>query len=191
MSQAIALIHEIEADFNQLKKEYTLFLSDVIKVEPLEAKTALERKVKRLRNITNMRTEEQFRTNNLISKVQSHFQLWERQLEQKYAGNPHRKPPRRKPRPKPAEKQRPEQKSVTIRDAASQRDQVVELYDEYPRLNLLLGARKMIDFSKFQTFIHNQTRKIQNAKKVDDVRYQISVQDQKVVIKSKSIKPKS
>ena len=189
MSQALQLIHEVEADFIKLKKEYTLFLNDVVKVEPHEAKIALERKVKRLRNIANLRTEEQFRTNNLISKVQSHFRLWERQLEQKYAGSPHRKPPVKKPRREP-QPRKPEQKLVTIRDAASQREQVVELYDEYTRLNLILGARKMIDFTKFQTFIHNQTRKIQKAKQVEDVRYQITVQDQKVVIKSKSVKKK-
>ncbi len=188
MSRPMQLILQIERDFNELKKEYTLFLNDVTKIEPYEQKEALTRKIKELRNTTGLRTEEQFRTNNLISKIQSHLQLWERQLEQKYAGTGPKRPPKRKKTE--AKPRRPEQKSILIRDAVSQREQVVELYDEYMRLNLLMGARKMINFAKFQSFINNQTRKIQQAKQVDTVRYQVQIQDQKVIIKSKSVKGK-
>lgn len=187
MSRAIELILEIERGFNQLKREYTLFLNDISKVEPLEMRDALVERVKQLRNTTGMRTEEQFRTNNLVSKIQSHIQLWERQLEHKYIGTGQKKPPQRKKKPTPKPR-RPEQKGITIQDAINQRERVTELYDEYMRLNLLLGARKMINFGKFQNFIHNQTRKIQTAKQVDSVRYEVQVQDQKVVIKSKSVK---
>ena len=185
MSAAAELYLEIEREFQELKKEYTLFLSDMVKIEPYEQRERMLTKVKRLRNMSNLRTEDQFRSNNLIAKVQTHIQLWERQLERKYSGKG------QKPRPKRKVQEAPknlENKSVMISDAGKQRDKIVELYDEYMRLNLLLGARKMINFSKFQNFISNQTKKIQTTKQTDKVRYEVAVQDQKVIIKSKSIK---
>ncbi|MDJ0835009.1 MAG: MXAN_5187 C-terminal domain-containing protein [Acidobacteriota bacterium] len=193
MSVAMQLILEVERDFQELKKDYTLFLNDVVKIEPYELKEEVKKKIKRLRNISNLRTEEQFRTNNLVSKVQSHLQLWERQLERKYTGRglkkPKPKPPEEKPQPQ--QEKAPPNKTVVISNAASQREQVVELYDEYMRLNLLMGGRKMINFAKFQSFINNQTQKIKQAKKVEKVRYEITIQDQKVVIKSRSLRKKT
>lgn len=189
MSVASDLYLQVENEFNELRKAYTLFFSDQIKVEPFELREAVQQKIKRLRNLSNLRTEDQFRTNNIISKVQSHFQLWDRQLERKYQGGG-RRPKRTTAQKtnKPDSPKKPENKSVMIRDAGSQRDAVVSLYDEYTRLNLLVGSRKMINFSKFQSFIKNQTEKIQTSKGAKGVRYEITEQDGKVVIKSKSVK---
>lgn len=174
---------QIEQDFNELRKQYTLFFSDQVKVEPYELREEVLSRVKRLRNLSNLRTEDQFRANNLISKVQTHIQLWDRQLENKYRGKGVQR--RTAPKPPPQREEMPEFKSVVISNADLQRDRVEELYDEYTRLNLLLGARKIINFSKFQSFIQGQTEKVQ-AKGVDNVRYEVMVQDQKVVIKAKS-----
>jgi len=189
MSSGMELLLEIEADFAELKREFTLFLNDIVKIEPYELKESLIRKVRRLRNIGNLRTEEQFRANNINAKITSHLALWERQLEKKYSGKGQRPKPKKRVA-KPSVLEAPKNKSVVISDSGAQRERVVELYDEYTRLNLILGARKMINFSKFQNFINSQTRKIQNAKAVDKVRYEVLVHDQKVVIKSKSIKKK-
>lgn len=188
MSVAAELYLQVENDFNQLKVDYMLFLNDQVKVEPYALREDMMRKLKRLRNLSNLRTEDQFRCNNLISKVQSHLQLWDRQLERKYRGDGMQRPKHKKTQPPPRPAQ-PENKTVVIRDVGNQREKVVELYDEYMRLNLLLGARKMVNFSKFQSFINNQTQKIQN-KGGDQVRYEVVMQDQKVVIKSKSVKKK-
>ncbi len=175
---------QIEQDFNELRKQYTLFFSDQVKVEPYELREEVLNRLKRLRNLSNLRTEDQFRANNLISKVQTHIQLWDRQLENKYRGKGYQRP-KTTAKPTPQREEMPEFKSVVISNAGLQRDRVEELYDEYTRLNLLLGARKIINFSKFQTFIQDQTEKVQ-AKGVDSVRYEVLVQDQKVVIKAKS-----
>lgn len=189
VASASELIAEIENDFARLQREYMLFLNDQSKIEPADLRDRLEAKVKRLRNWPKMRTEEQFRTNNLVTRIQSHIQLWQRRLEQKYSGRGQRKPPPRKT-PTAAPKPKPKRDNVVISDVSSQREQVVKLYDEYTRLNLLTGGNKMVNFSKFQNFINNQTRKIQQAKGVNKVSYEIAVQNEKVVIKSKSVREK-
>ena len=185
MSVASELILQITNEFQDLKKEYTLFLNDANPIEPYEKRESLLKKVKRLRNLTNLRTEEQFRTDNLCAKVQTHMELWARQTERKYAGT--LRPRRKKTAPK-EEKRKPENKQVVIGNPGQERDRVVELYDEYMRLNLLVGARKMANFAKFTSFIENQTRKIRDNKGAERVQYEVMVQDQKVVIKSKSLK---
>ena len=179
MENTSSLISQLERDFQELKKEYTLFFSGVSNKEPYELKELVLTQSKSLRNSNNMRTVDQFRTNNLIAKVQTHIQLWERQLEKKYSGELNKRP-KPKPSPKPAPKAAaPENKSVVISNAGEQRDKVVSLYDEYMRLNLLLGARKMINFTKFQNFIQSQTQKIRTSKQVANVKYEVLVQDQK------------
>lgn len=184
MALAPELCLQIEQDFNELRKQYTLFFSDQVKVEPYELREEIMNRLKRLRNLSNLRTEDQFRANNLISKVQTHIQLWDRQLERKYRGQGIQRP-KASAAQQPQREQQPEFKSIVISHAGLQRDRVEELYDEYTRLNLLLGARKIINFAKFQSFIQDQTEKVQ-AKGVDNVRYEVMVQDQKVVIKAKS-----
>jgi hypothetical protein len=189
MSQASRFLVQVSNDFNELQREYMLFFSDVTRVEPYQLKEELLSKVKRLRQMSGLRTDEQFKANNLIARVQSHIQLWARQLERKYAGTDRPRPkPAQAAKPKPEPEATPENKKVTIGDPSRDRDQVVTLYDEYTRLNLLLGARKMVNFAKFKNYIGNQTQKIQKAKQTDKVTYEVLIQDQKVVIKSKTKK---
>lgn len=191
MSSAAELMFSIKTDFEELRKLYTLFLNDVEKFEPIEARDQLLKKIKRLRNLTNLRTEERFKSNSLIAKVNTHIDLWNRQTERKYAGTLRPRPKAaRKPPPSEEEKRQSPQKHVLISDPNTQRDRVVELYDEYMRLNLLLGSRTMANFAKFSTFIQNQTQKIRETKGAEKVQYEVMVQDQKVVIKSKSVKKK-
>jgi len=191
MSIGSRLLAEISDAFMELQREYTLFFSDVTKVEPYQMREDLLDKLKRLRNLSGLRTDEQFKVTNLIARVQTHVQLWNRQLERKYAGTDRPRPqaarPTRPPAPEP-QPAAPDNKRVTIGDATAERERVVTLYDEYTRLNLLLGARKMVNFSKFNEFIHSQTQKIQKAKNVGQVTYEVLIQDQKVVIKSRSDK---
>ncbi|CAM2008476.1 hypothetical protein [Acanthopleuribacter pedis] len=199
MSAATDLILRIENNFAQLRKEYTLFLNDVNTVEPYELRNRLEADLKRLRNMNNLRTEENFRSQNIIAKVNSHLQLWKRQVERKISGDPvaaarmARMKAKKQIEDKQTEAKKGTKKSapkkrVVISDVGNQRERVVELYDEYMRLNLMLGARKMANFAKFQTFIAQQTEKIQSSKKVNNVAYEVSVQDEKVVIRSRSTK---
>ncbi len=195
MSAASQLILDVERDLQNLRREYVLFLNGASKVEPFELREALAQKVKRLRNINHNRTEDQFRANNTISKAQSHFQLWDRQVEKKYSGDyfPKRKraaqiEDSKEETPKKKVEPKGQKASVVISDPSRQRDEVVKLYDEYMRMNLSLGSKKMINFSKFQNFITNQTQKVRDAKKVENVRYEVTVQDEKVVIKTRSVK---
>ena len=184
MSIAQQLLLQIEEDFQQLRKEYTMFLNDISQVEPIELRTGMMNRVKRLRNLSNLKTEEQFRCNNLISKIHSHTQLWDRQVERKYLGDPRLKKPKKTSQAPP----KPKESGVVIKDPAAQREQVSNLYEEYTRLNLIVGSRKMVNFSKFQNFIESQTSKLKDKKGAKSVRYEVIVQDNKVVIKSKSVR---
>ena len=185
VSVASQLMLELERDLAELRKEYNMFFSGVNPIEPFEVRQSVEQKLKRLRNLNIHRTEEQFRANNLISKVQTHLQLWTRQVEQKNTGELFGVR-RRKSTPPPQEA--PRQKGVVIRDPGNQTKEVAALYEEYKRLNLSLGAGKIINYEKFEHFIANQTKKVQSSKGVADVRYEVSVQDDKVVIKTRSVK---
>ena len=192
MSEAIGLVVEIERMLEDLKKEYTQFIGGLVKVEPYELRDLMMSKVKKLRNMILHRTEEKFRANNLLAKVQGQMVLWDRQIERKFSGDYQRPKAMRRPEPERKKEQapsmEPKKTPVVISNPGDQRDRVVELYDEYMKLNLLLGSRKMVNFAKFQNFINSQTQKIQKAKHVDKVKYEVTVQDQKVVIKSKSLK---
>lgn len=189
MSVVTDLIAQIQADLDELRIAYIQFLSDHAK-EPHQLRKALEMRVRKLKSFMNLRTEEEFRTRNTLAKVSTMTSLWDKQVDRKYEGKP------RPPKPADTEekeatvvtKEKPEKKPVSIGNAEQEREKVVSLYDEYMRLNLLLGSRKMINFGKFQAFIHSQTQKIQRAKNVTQVQYEVSVKDQQVVIKSKSLK---
>lgn len=191
MSVVTDLIDQIDYDLEELKKAYTQFLSDQAPTEPHDLRRAMESRVRQLRGFMNLRTEEKFRTQNALSKVMTMTKLWDKQVERKYEGKPRRtpssEPSGEKGKKQEAQASAPTQ-SVTIGNATKERDKVVQLYDEYMRLNLLLGSRKIINFGKFQAFIQSQTQKIQNSKRVEQVKYQVAVKDQQVVIKSKSIK---
>jgi hypothetical protein len=187
-ASATELLLMITHEFEELRKEYTLFLNDVVKLEPVDSRDRLMKRVKILRNLTNLRTEDQFKANNLIAKVNTHVDLWNRQTERKYAGTLRPRPNPKPKAPPSEEKKKDLKKNIVISDPNAQRERVVELYDEYMRLNLLLGSRKMANFAKFSSFINNQTQKIRTNKGVDKVQYEVMVQDQKVVIKSKSVK---
>jgi len=190
MSVAIELIMQIEKGLADLSREYNLFLSDQVKVEPYEMREQLMAKVKRLRNLNCRRTEEQFRAANTVAKVQAHVQRWERQLELKYSGGPQRRRLKKKaadapPAPKPKTR---DKKSIVVHDAKSERDQVVALYDEYTRLSLKVGANKKLDFARFQKFIDTQTEKVRSAKQAKGVSYELEVRDEKVVFKTRALK---
>ena len=193
MASASKMIQEIEQGFDELSKEYNLFHNGLSKFEPLELREDLLDKVKRLRRIPNLRTEEKFRSQNLLAKLNAHTQLWDKMTERRFMGKPRpgRKPPAAAAAAsKEPTKGQPESKKVVISDPGNQRDQVVDLFDEYMRLNLLVGNRKMTNFTKFQAFIHSQTDKIRKAKNAEKVQYEVLVQNQKVVIKSRSVKKK-
>jgi len=186
MAEASSLIQQIEADLARTRKEYNQFLGGVTLVEPVDFKEKLLKKVKSLHNMSKMRTEEMFRADNLIAKVQSHVTLWERQLQNKM-GTVRRKP-KTTAQSDALKKKKPEKKEIVIDTGGSQRGRVVELYDEFTRMNLLLGSRKQLSFSKFQAFINAQTEKIRKQRKAKKVAYEVVMSDQKVKIRSKAIK---
>jgi hypothetical protein len=206
MSDAEQLINRISAYLEDLRREYLLFLNDSIQLEPLTKKDALLAMTRRLRVMPGLRTSEKFRSENLIAKVLTNTQLWEKQAERKYEGNPRLRAMRARKMTEDAradaeraeenaaqsadDKQsagtRPDKKRVVISSTDDQRDQVVKLYDEYMRLNLLIGKRKMSNFTNFQAFISAQTEK-QKKKGAQQVSYEVSLKDNKVVIKSKSV----
>lgn len=188
MSFAAELILQVEREFLELKKGYVLFFGEQVKVEPHELRDQIMRNVKVLRNSSNLRTEEQFRMNNLIGKIQSHLQLWERQLERRCRGTGRRTAPKKVASASTSQPGQAKSKKVMISNVASQREKVVELYDEYMRLNMMLDTGKSINFAKFQNFINSQTKKVQTVRNDAKVLYEVMVQDQKVVIKSKSVK---
>ncbi len=186
MSRASQLIKEIEGDLARVKKEYIQFLGGITLVEPTDSRDKLTKKVRELLNLTKMKSSEIFRSDNLISKVNAHISLWERQLQAKMGT-------RRKRRTEEAEKKEEAEKparkqptKISISDAQNQRDQVVALYDDYTRTNLSLGVTKQVSFSKFQSFIQQQTQSVQKKKGTREVVYEIVVKDDKAAIKSKS-----
>ena len=178
------LIDEIERDLQELRKEYILFLNDITQIEPYEQRDRLAGKAKRLRNMSHTRTEDQFRANNTVAKVQSNLNLWERQVNKKYAGAPRQKPKAPPPAPPPE----PKSRSVVIGDPVREQDRVVSLYDDYMRLNLSLGSKKVINFSKFQSFISNQNKQVRQKRGGDRVLYEVAVVNGKVVVKTKSVR---
>lgn len=189
MSLAPQLIGEVERALNDLKREYTLFLNGVSKTEPLQMREDLVVITRRLRNMHHNRTEDQFRAHNTIARVQTHLELWERQVQRKMAGEGMFKRPKMPDfsKSEPDKEEAPQQR-VTISDAKSQKDEVDKLYKEYTKLNLLLGSRKVVNFDKFQNFIANQTQKVRDKRHVDKVSYEVKIQGDKVVVKSRSIK---
>lgn len=185
MPDASSLIRQIEADLARIQKEYNQFFGGVTLVEPIESKQQLLKKVRSLHNMSKMRTEEMFRADNLIAKVQSHVTLWERQMQNKMGTARKRT---KAPEAEPPKAEKPAKREIIIDADATQRGRIVELYDEFTRMNLLLGSRQQLSFSKFQAFINAQTDKIKTQKKAQRVGYEVVLSDQKVKIKSRAIK---
>jgi hypothetical protein len=186
--QASDLIPIIQKDFNELLRDYTQFLSGAVPLEPMDKREALMEKVKVLRNMTKMRTEENFLADNTIARIMAHVSLWERQLQARDG--------RRKVRKKidsvdPAHSAPPKEKIapskvVRLSDPARERAQVVELFEEYVKLNLMTGNRQPIGFGKFQTFLQDQTNKILASRKSSSVAFEVILKDDKVVLKTRS-----
>lgn len=189
MSRATDLIRQVENDLQRVKKEYIFFFNGNTLVEPYELRERMMRKVRELTNLTKLKSSEMFRADNLIAKVNSHVSLWERQLQEKLGA--------RRSRPKKADAaasaENPQSPKVTkstprriaISNATSERDQVVALYDEYTRTNLNLGVKNPVSFSRFQSFIQQQTESVKKRKGSQTVVYEIVVKDDKAAIKSK------
>lgn len=194
MSTASQLIREIELDFAQLQKEYNQFFGGVTLVEPWELKEKLSYKLKRLRNLPNLRSAESFRADNLTAKIQSYLGLWERQLQEKMGSRkPKTRPEDQKeeiaPQEEPKKTKSAPQKGatsrrITIENPHLERENVVALYDEFARHNLQLGKRELVSFSKFQAFVQKQTSKIQMSKKAKKVSYEVITKDGKVMLKT-------
>ena len=184
MSVAAQLLMQVEQDFQELRKNYNMFLGGTLKTEPGELRDQLKAKVKRLRSVSQLSATEQFRINNVISQVQTYLQLWERQVNEKLSGkNPVNR--RRKATETISSKLRG---CVTLSRPLEEQDRVRELYETYKKMNLQVGSSKIVSLEKFRSFLDIQTKKIQATKCVSRVQYEVSVRNEKVVIKSKSVK---
>ncbi|MCB1050233.1 MAG: hypothetical protein H6510_13700 [Acidobacteria bacterium] len=188
MSQASDLIHQIQGDLHRLQRDYNQFFGGVTPIEPMEARDALMEKVKILRNMTKLKTEENFLADNLIGKVQSYVMMWERQLQAKEG----RRPSRRKVKTvdpqhsEPPSEQAAPARMVTLKDPSRERGKVVELFEEYVKMNLMAGSRQQVSFAKFQSLIQAQTDKLKAAKNAQSVSFEVVIKENRVLLKSKS-----
>jgi len=190
MSRASELIYEINHEFAQLKKDYILYFSGNTAREPTQKREYLEKRIRLMGSITKIKPAEIFQADSLISKVHSHFRLWDTQLERKDNRIQKKLQQQREfAFSNPMEPVKPEQVSskagpIRVTDAQLERERVVALYDQYIRMNIKTGSSSQIGFGKFQGFIHSQTSKFQN-RGAKAVEFEIAEKEGKVVIKTR------
>ena len=188
MSRASELIVEIQNELNMLKKDYILHLSGALKLEPVQKREYLEKRLQILGSATKLKPSEVFLAENIIAQVQSNFRQWDKQLERK--GKRIKKKleisKSGEVKPEQAPKELSPKTGVVIRNAFEQREEVVRLYDDYIKVMLKSGSENHIGFGKFQTFIQSQAEKFQG-RGANSVEFEIGEKSGKVVIKTKGV----
>ena len=170
----------LETGIRQLKIQYDMFFAGSIPKQPHELRAEIERIIKRYANAPIKRYASRFHFNSLVSRFNSHSELWSKTLRSLEEGD----------RPAPA---------VADRAGAGEqilaRCTVADVGGE-PGLKLLhqrlLEARKKsgepagkLSFESFLKSVHSQAKKLRDKTGCDKVELRVIVQDRKVTVKAR------
>ena len=170
----------LEAAIRQLKIQYDMFFAGSIPKQPHELRAEVERIIKRYANAPIKRYASRFHFNSLVSRFNSHSELWSKTLRSLEEGD----------RPAPAVADRAgagEQIFARCTVADGGADGGLRLLHQR-----LLEARKKsgepagkLSFDSFLKSVNAQARKLRDKTGCDKVELRVIVQDRKVTVKAR------
>jgi hypothetical protein len=173
-------IARLEKGIRQLKIQYDMFFAGSIPKQPHELRAEVERIIKRYANTPIKRYASRFHFNTLVSRFNSHSELWSKTIRSLEEGD----------RPAPAVADRAgagEQIFARCTVADGGADAGLRLLHQR-----LLEARKKsgesagkLSFESFLKSVHSQARKLRDKTGCDKVELRVIVQDRKVTVKAR------
>src|SRR5262245_338722 len=172
-------LDEIERAISQLKRDFEMFFAGVSKQPPIDARTKLDKIIRKQGQNTQFSYAQRFRFTTLAARFNTYQDLWSKQLkakeEGKFAAGATPLPPSR-------------EAPITSRIRRTQ-NKTENLFSQYAQHREKNGeAPPNMDIQKFSKLIDSQRDALIKKYRCKDVEFYIAVEEGKTRLKAKPLK---
>jgi hypothetical protein len=172
-------LDETERAIAQLKRDFEMFFAGVSKQPPIDARTKLDKIIRKQGQNTTFSYAQRFRFTTLAARFNTYQDLWSKQLkakeEGKFAAGATPLPPSR-------------EAPITTRIRRTQ-SKTENLFNQYAQNRVKNGeAPPNMDIQKFSKLIDSQRDALMKKYRCKDVEFYIAVEEGKTRLKAKPLK---
>ena len=193
----------LEKRILQLRIQFDLFFAGGLPKPPLEVREALDKEVKRLGAMREMKLAQRFIYNSLLNRWNIFGELWNKRLQareegvrtpaiarRRTAGQPAGPPPPSPPQA-PRDRQSANRRllaTASIRDATDSRGELQAFYRSFLEARQDSGEGKAPSFEKFRKEIERHMEAIRQKASCERVDFRLYLENNKISLKAKPLK---
>jgi len=193
-------IDALNTRLRQLKSQFNLFFSGALPKPPLEVRDLLDKDVKRLGMIREMKLSQRFLYNNFVNRWNLYSELWNKKLQEREEGARTVVMARRRlgvdagqgSAPPPPQAAAPAKRLVAraaIRNAVDDSGENMKaFYKSFLEARQETGGGKAPSFEKFCQEIERQAKTIREKTDCERVDFRLYLEDNKVSLRAKPVK---
>jgi hypothetical protein len=193
-------IEALNTRLRQLKSQFNLFFSGALPKPPLEVRDLLDKDVKRLGMIREMKLSQRFLYNNFVNRWNLFSELWNKKLQEREEGARTLVMARRRlgteaapePAQPPLQAAAPGKRLVAraaIRNAVDDTGADLKaFYKSFLEARQEAGGGKAPSFEKFRQEIERQAKTIREKTSCEKVDFRLYLEDNKVSLRAKPVR---
>jgi hypothetical protein len=186
----------------QLRIQFDLFFSGALPKPPLDTRDELDKRVKRLGTVREMKLAQRFLYNSLLNRWNIFGELWNKRLQAREEGARTPAMARRRKAESPAPDARPSSPPAakpsaverrllartSIRDATDSQDELKAFYRSFLEARQENGEGKAPSFEKFRKEIERHMAVIREKASCEKVDFRLYLENKRVALKAKPLK---
>ena len=193
-------IEVLNTRLRQLKSQFNLFFSGALPKPPLEVRDHLDKDVKRLGMIREMKLSQRFLYNNFVNRWNLYTELWNKKLQEREEGARTLVMARRRlgidvaegPVQAPPQAAAPSKRLVAraaVRNAVdASGDDLKAFYKSFLEARQEAGGGKAPSFERFCQEIERQAKTIREKTSCEKVDFRLYLEDNKVSLRAKPVR---
>jgi len=199
LDEEIALL---EKRIVQLRIQFDLFFSGALPKPPLETRDELDKRVKRLGTVREMKLAQRFLYNSLLNRWNIFGELWNKRLQAREEGartpalarrrKAESAPPAARPTSPPAARPSAVERRLlartSIRDATDSQEELKAFYRSFLAARQENGEGKAPSFDKFRKEIERHMAAIREKASCEKVDFRLYLENKRVALKAKPLK---
>jgi hypothetical protein len=191
----------LEKRILQLRIQFDLFFSGALPKPPLETRDDLDKRVKRLGTVREMKLAQRFLYNSLLNRWNIFGELWNKRLQAREEGvrtpalarRRKAEPPAIPEKPAPPAAARPAAERrllarTSIRDATDSQEALKSFYRSFLEARQENGEGKAPSFEKFRKEIERHMASIREKSSCEKVDFRLYLENNRIALKAKPLK---
>jgi hypothetical protein len=192
-------LSSLDKRIRKLRIQWDLFFTGNLPKPPIDARDELDKAIKRIGSLREMKLSQRFLYNNLLNRWNLFTELWNKRMQEREEGTRTPAPARRRAaaaaaagqtetRPVGSAAEKGLVARAAIKDAADTSDELKAFYRKFLDAQHEIGTRKPPSYEKFCKEIGRHLDAIRQKASCERVDFRLYLVDNKVSLKAKPLK---